>query len=151
MLFLKIATTNISFGSVSSGCDGTFDNVQHTINTPNYPSNYGNNELCHWRIEASSGAKIQLQFESFITEGGIYDYLTIYDGRNENSTNLGRFSGFSGRFSRPSPKVSTGSQMYLTWRTDGDTLFNGFKIKVIASFRKYNYIRLIVYQNDDNR
>ena len=130
MLFHKIASVNISFGTVSSGCDGTFDNVQHTINTPNYPSNYGNNERCHWRIEASPGAKIQLQFESFITESATYDYLTIYDGSGENSTSLGRFGGSS----TPSPKVSTGSQMYLTWRTDGDTLFNGFKIRLSRYF-----------------
>ena len=145
MLFHKIATVNISFGSVSSGCDGTFDNVQHTINTPNYPSYYGINELCHWRIEASPGVKIQLQFETFITESISYDYLMIYDGSSENSTILGRFGGSS-----PStPKVSTGSQMYLVWRSDETTTRNGFKIKVIP-FRKYNHIKSGAYQNIGN-
>ena len=144
MLFHKIATVNISFGSISSGCAGTFDNVQQRINTPNYPSNYGNDERCHWRIEASPGAKIQLQFETFRTESSTYDYLIIYDGSSESSTSQGPFGGSS----TPSPKVSTGSQMYLFWRTDGSTNNSGFKINVIASFRKYKCIRLGAYQNN---
>ena len=142
-MIFKIATVTISLdpGESNIGCGGTFDNVQHTINTPNYPGNYGSLERCHWRIEASSGARIQLQFESFDTER-TFDKLNIYDGSSTNSLNLGPFHGGG---STPSPKVSTGSQMYLTWSTDGSGFFSGFKINVKASFYgKYNYMRFEV-------
>ena len=145
MLFPKIATANIAFGSNSSGCDGTFDNVHHTINSPNYPSNYGNNELCHWRIQASPGARIQLQFETFVTERR--DYIFMYDGSTESSSLLGKLSGNFG--SLLSPIFSTGSQLYVIWDTDASITRSGFKIKVIA-FRKYNHIKLGAYQNDGN-
>ena len=60
------------------------------MTSPNYPSNYGNNENCEWSITLPEGSIIRLKFDSFKTEDD-YDILTIYDGASDSATELQRY------------------------------------------------------------
>ena len=76
--------------AIDFSCSGTADTEQGTINTPNYPDNYDNNNLCTWLI--SSSHRVKLVFTTFSSESG-WDFLYVYDGSSTSSTLLGVFDG----------------------------------------------------------
>ena len=118
---------DISYGSRT--CSGTMNNQEKTIKSPNYPSPYGNNDNCHWKIQTSAGGRIELRFEEFETETR-HDSLSVYNGRsNSNSQHIR--SPLSGSLN-PNNIVSTGNEMYLVWDSDATTRRKGFKIEITA-------------------
>ncbi|XP_070579237.1 protein SpAN-like [Ptychodera flava] len=48
-----------------------------TVTSPNYPGNYGDDQECHWLLEAPVGTRISLRFDSFYVESGGSD--CVYD------------------------------------------------------------------------
>ncbi|KAI8522161.1 scavenger receptor [Branchiostoma belcheri] len=71
-----------------TGCGGNLTAPSGgPVTSPNYPGNYGNNENCEWAITVPEGSIIILTFDSFHTEYG-YDFLTIYDGANDNAAEI---------------------------------------------------------------
>ena len=68
---------------------------------------------------------VRLTFEEFVVETKCsYDCLKVYDGRNENSTLLGQFSGTD----RPDDVVSTGRFLFLVFSSDSNVAKRGFVI-----------------------
>ena len=77
--------------AVDFSCSGTADEEQGTINTPNYPDYYDNNNVCTWLI--SSSHRVKLVFTTFSLESG-YDFLYVYDGSSNSSPLLRTFDGY---------------------------------------------------------
>ena len=130
-----IGNAVISYGS--STCSGTINNEEQTINSRNYPRDYGSYENCHWRIQTSVGGRIELKFLDFRTQGSTRDYLTVYNGgRISSSQQIGNRLGGN---INPSDIVSTGNQMYITWTSDYSSEYRGFEIEIRA-FGKFTFI-----------
>jgi len=63
-----------------------------------------------------------------------YDRLEIFDGKDTSSRQLGRLCG-SGL---PSPVVSTGSRLYMTFYTDASVQRKGFDITHTTGYNNNN-------------
>ena len=109
--------------SITASCSGTSDSLVHTINSPNYPSNYGDNANCNWRIVGPTGTQLRLHFNDFTTESNV-DKLSVYDGASSNSNEILSVSGPS----VPNDITSTSNNLYVTFETDGNVVKRGFKI-----------------------
>ncbi|KAI8510954.1 Carboxylesterase 5A [Branchiostoma belcheri] len=99
--------------------------------SPSYPDNYQNNLRHTWTIRAPDPAQVVLlEFTEFDLEAAAYgvcryDSLSVYDGEFPNEENLlGTFCGSD----LPDPQRSTGNVMTLTFQTDEQESFPGFKI-----------------------
>jgi len=91
------------------------------IKSPNYPAAYPNNIDEIWNLEVEEGQKILLTFESFDLESHDdcdYDFLQISGGSVEK-----KYCGSD----KPSPVMSSGNTMDITFHTDHSVKRNGFK------------------------
>ncbi|XP_026057290.1 cubilin-like [Carassius auratus] len=121
------------FEAHSSACGGLIElndgDAPGYITSPNYPSNYPQNIDCVWIITVPNGEAVQLDFEDdFYIEphtGCMYDYIEIRDGPTSDAGLIGRLCGNT----RPSTQHSSGTTMYLRFRTDGSVTHIGFKAK----------------------
>uniref|UniRef100_A0A8R1DVH8 CUB domain-containing protein n=1 Tax=Caenorhabditis japonica TaxID=281687 RepID=A0A8R1DVH8_CAEJA len=91
------------------------------VTSPNFPENYPNNAFCSYLLTAQAGNIIELEFVAFNTEAG-YDVLYVYDGPNNASTMIGKFSGKQ----IPSIILSTGNSIYMFFSSDLVNNFSGF-------------------------
>ncbi|XP_019639370.1 PREDICTED: CUB and sushi domain-containing protein 2-like, partial [Branchiostoma belcheri] len=98
------------------------------VTSPNYPSNYGNNENCEWSITVPEGSIIRLTFDSFYTERN-YDFLTIYDGASDNAAEMGELTG---EYWQISPIISTSNTLFLRFTSDWITSRQGFQFSYIS-------------------
>ncbi|XP_076455418.1 tolloid-like protein 2 [Babylonia areolata] len=100
-----------------------------TIQSPNFPYNYTNNQNCVYTITAPVGYKVTLNFTDFELESHwncSYDYLEIRDG-NETSPVIGRYCR-----SLPGPKRASGNQMTIRFHSDGSVIKRGFRATFIS-------------------
>ncbi|KAL0156415.1 hypothetical protein M9458_047661, partial [Cirrhinus mrigala] len=99
------------------------------ITSPNYPSNYPQNIDCVWIVTVPNGEAVQLDFEGdFYIEphsGCMFDYVEVRDGPTLNADLIGRLCGNT----RPSTQHSSGTNMYIRFRTDHSVTHIGFKAK----------------------
>ena len=58
-----------------AACGGVLTDLEQTVMSPNYPSNYPNSVTCVWSLNI--GKSFQLEFEAFHTDPG-YDLLRAY-------------------------------------------------------------------------
>eukprot|EP00058_Branchiostoma_floridae_P013474 XP_002598962.1 hypothetical protein BRAFLDRAFT_79895 [Branchiostoma floridae] len=73
-------------------CGGSFTAPSGgPMTSPNYPSNYGNNEICEWLITVPAENRILLTFHSnvYLEKGN--DFLVIYDGGSDKAAELWRW------------------------------------------------------------
>ena len=63
-----------------SSCEGTLDEENSIIKTPNYPEPYNIKEICIWRVVGPCGSQITLEFYDFDLEVN-HDYLYIDGSR----------------------------------------------------------------------
>lgn len=107
--------------AINFSCSGTADREQGTINTPNYPDDYDNYNLCTWLI--SSSHRVKLVFTTFSVESG-WDFLYVYDGSSTSSTPLGIFDGYT-----PGHVVeSSAEHLFLKFTSDSIVTKQGFLI-----------------------
>ena len=97
--------------------EGTFDDGSNI-------EDYENNKDIYYLIQPPNANNITLNFLSLDTEEGS-DYVTIYDGSNTSSPELGKFSGNELPFTR----VSTNGSMLVRFKTDGAITRSGWKAK----------------------
>jgi len=84
--------------------------------------NYQNSERSQVTINSPAGGNIDLIFSDFALEGG-FDYLTIYDGPDEFSPQIGRFS----QDELVDETISSpGSIVTLLFTSDGSVTRSGF-------------------------
>ncbi|XP_070575399.1 blastula protease 10-like [Ptychodera flava] len=109
-------------------CGGTYTGTGGVLTSPNYPSNYGNNANCNYRVEVPVNHTILLTFTMFKTENG-RDNLHVYDGADTNTyVSNATFTGSS----IPSDFTSTGNQLYLVFESDSSDTSKGFYATYIA-------------------
>lgn len=106
-----------------------------TITSPGYPSNYGNNLECYWRIQAGSflsGYIVKVTFNDFQVGGGslgicFRDELKFYDGDSKFSNPLGSYCGTV----NPEVIYSSGHYLYVKFLS-GYGSYKGFSFNVAA-------------------
>ena len=112
------------------------------IESPGYPNSYPNNAYETWILTAPNASIISIKFHYFHvrtiaeykkelniksyyflsqTENG-YDFVTIYDGPNDQSTQIEKLSGNLGSFNFS----STGNSLFVKFESDSGQQYTGF-------------------------
>ncbi|KAM9719937.1 neuropilin-1a-like [Menidia menidia] len=99
------------------------------LTSPGYPATYPPSQQCAWVITApEAGQKILINFNPhFDLEDREckYDYVEVYNGRDEFSPMLGKFCGKIA----PSPIISSGNQLLIKFVSDYETHGAGFSVR----------------------
>ncbi|XP_077483788.1 cubilin-like [Amblyomma americanum] len=107
------------------GCGGVLSRDKGRFSSPGHPNPYENGLLCEWEIRATAGERLRLRFERFELESHPncrWDALEVFDGSDDRSPLLRRACGDS----LPPPVTSTGSTLYVRFKTDENTRLQGF-------------------------
>lgn len=116
---------SFDFGApLSASCSGTITltATSDTLSDGSGANNYSNNSNCNWLIQPTNPVQnITLSFSSFNVASG--DTLFVYDGTNNSATIILAYSGNS----TPSPTTSTGSAMYIEFKTNGSVTDQGWE------------------------
>ena len=141
----------ISFFSIDdeAGCDNTFTKSPGIVNSPNYPSNYPSGVDCGTLIVAPSGQIVRLTILDFQLEPDFnadcssnWDTLSIYDADAiDEEALIGVFCGntINGYFE------STGSRMYVVFKSDGTVTRRGYQASfVFQDGKKYCVLQLTI-------
>ncbi|XP_064410135.1 cubilin [Latimeria chalumnae] len=123
----------LRYEALSLACGGniyvTNSNPTGHISSPNYPNNYPHNIDCIWIIIVPNGEAVRVDFEDRFyierTSSCNYDYLELRDGANSDAPLIVKLCGSD----HPSTQRSTGTVMYLRFRTDLSVTHVGFKLK----------------------
>ncbi|KAG4066297.1 hypothetical protein HA402_000521 [Bradysia odoriphaga] len=112
-----------------SVCGGTIEHPLFEFSSPLNGSQYPNNIECIWDISTSIGYHIGLSFiNRFFLEDSTdctKDYIEIQDYVDENWQKMTRVCGRA----TPKPLNSTGNKMRVIFRTNENTVGEGFTIK----------------------
>ncbi|KAI4899114.1 hypothetical protein NFI96_028562 [Prochilodus magdalenae] len=105
--------------SAGAPCGGDLTNSRGEFFSPQYPNNYPNNADCTWRLLASEGKDIYLNF-TFTELEGCCDSIRVYDGPTYAYPLLGRL---------PQDQIHFKSTRNLTvvFRSDGSVTRQGFR------------------------
>ena len=99
------------------------------IQSPNYPSSYEPGKDCRTKITFST--RILLRFLYFDVEEVAdcdYDYLIIYDGPDDSSSQIGtKLCGNT----NPTEIESSGTTIHILFHTDSSEQRDGFQIQVL--------------------
>ncbi|XP_067665913.1 cubilin-like [Haliotis asinina] len=106
------------------------------IASPNYPFNYPSNIERTWKIDAGEYYRVEInvtysQLESSV--GCQNDYVEAFDGSDSKSTSLGRWCGGT----KPN-KTSSGSLMFLKFKSNSHVVDRGFIIKYTVKYGGIN-------------
>ncbi|XP_048237900.1 cubilin-like isoform X1 [Haliotis rufescens] len=125
---------NATFTAIPGGCGGFFSSRTGSIFSKNYPNAYPHNTDCQWLIQLEENRPVELTFVDFDVEGSStcsFDYVTVNDGDNDNSTELLKHCGNA----LPTPVTyrSSSNQMYVRMRTDFSVSGRGFKANYVSA------------------
>ncbi|KAI4790357.1 hypothetical protein KUCAC02_034685, partial [Chaenocephalus aceratus] len=115
----------------SKECGGTLTDPQRIIQSPGFPEEYQDEQICYWHIRVRLGQRIQLLFQEFDLEedsGCLADYLEVYDSYDD-------VSGFAGRYCGdylPDDITSTGNVMTLKFLSDASVTAGGFRLQYVT-------------------
>ncbi|XP_070564553.1 cubilin-like [Ptychodera flava] len=116
---------------IAKPCGGAFFTKPDTrlvIQSPNYPSDYNNNERCVWNVTASSpDTQLWVRFRDFVTEPG-HDWVDVGNGLDE--TDLTTRERHHSGFVRPISWLSSAAEMWMTFTTDNSVTYRGFLIYI---------------------
>ena len=120
-LFLTLFTVSVC-ARRSSGTSGV-------IASPRFPNNYPRNTNCEHVIQTDPGKRIMIRFTDFTLEpdrlGCSNDVLTVQDGNSYRSPLLQTLCGYN----LPSLIRSSGSKVFLRFRTNARNEFKGFRLE----------------------
>ncbi|XP_067127393.1 protein tolkin-like [Centruroides vittatus] len=115
--------------------------VEHLYSHAKYgDQNYDNKEDCDWFIIAKDNGRVRLSFLTFEVEHEQdcgYDFVDVYDGRDDSSHLLGKFCGNK----VPPEMISTGDSILLRFRSDDTINMKGFSVA---------YAEIESYEDDDD-
>ncbi|CAG9771064.1 unnamed protein product [Ceutorhynchus assimilis] len=103
--------------------------------SPNYPYDYQPNKECSWKITVSKTYQVAIKFLTFDLEHHVdcsYDYVTIQNGLEENSTVANTLCGTI----VPDPVISSTNEMTVKFFSDKSNQRGGFSAKIIAEFNE---------------
>lgn len=95
-------------------------------------SNYGNNQQCYWFISPPCASSVTLSFSAFNTEAN-YDGIIVYNGWDNNATQLAVYSGTS----IPSSVTSNTGKMLVVFVSDYSTSMQGFSANYSSTGSAY--------------
>ncbi|KAK4005992.1 hypothetical protein OUZ56_011123 [Daphnia magna] len=84
-----------------------------TIESPNFPNDYGSDLKCLYTIESPTDTKIELTFTQFIVEN-CCDFITVFDGESDPLQIA--LNGYQ----IPEVTTSTANKMTIKFTTNGD-------------------------------
>ncbi|XP_076768323.1 LOW QUALITY PROTEIN: CUB and sushi domain-containing protein 3 [Arvicanthis niloticus] len=108
-------------------CGENITAMNGTIYSPGYPDEYPNFQDCFWLVRVPPGNGIYINFTVLQTEP-IYDFITVWDGPDQNSPQIGQFSGNTALES----VYSTSNQILIKFHSDFTT--SGF---FVLSYHAY--------------
>ncbi|XP_075438529.1 CUB and sushi domain-containing protein 3 isoform X5 [Ascaphus truei] len=108
-------------------CGGNITAMNGTIYSPAYPDEYPNFQDCLWLVKVPPGNGIYINFTVLQTEP-IYDFITVWDGPDQSSPQIGQFSGNTALES----VYSTSNQVLIKFHSDFTT--SGF---FVLSYHAY--------------
>ncbi|CCD66788.1 C-type LECtin [Caenorhabditis elegans] len=111
-----------------SSCNSTLLMAPGKITSPNFPSNYGNNQFCSYHLSTLGSYRVALYFLTFTTEF-FFDFVVVYDGDSASSPKMGNYSGSKNPFAL----TSTGNNMFVTFKSDHSNTFQGFDARFQSS------------------
>uniref|UniRef100_A0A674ETW4 CUB and Sushi multiple domains 3 n=1 Tax=Salmo trutta TaxID=8032 RepID=A0A674ETW4_SALTR len=94
-------------------CGGNITSMNGTIYSPGHPEEYPNFQDCVWSVRVPPGNGIYINFTVLSTEP-IYDYITVWDGPDQSSPQIGQFSGNTALES----VYSTSNQILIKFHSD---------------------------------
>ncbi|KAL6457096.1 hypothetical protein MHYP_G00340590, partial [Metynnis hypsauchen] len=94
-------------------CGGNITAMNGTIFSPGHPAEYPNFQDCVWSVRVPPGNGIYINFTVLSTEP-IYDYITVWDGPDQSSPQIGQFSGNTALES----VYSTSNQILIKFHSD---------------------------------
>uniref|UniRef100_A0A8C3QXE4 CUB and Sushi multiple domains 3 n=1 Tax=Cyanoderma ruficeps TaxID=181631 RepID=A0A8C3QXE4_9PASS len=97
-------------------CGGNITAMNGTIYSPGYPDEYPNFQDCFWLVRVPPGNGIYINFTVLQTEP-IYDFITVWDGPDQTSPQIGQFSGNTALES----VYSTSNQILIKFHSDFTT------------------------------
>ncbi|XP_053215446.1 cubilin [Podarcis raffonei] len=114
-------------------CGGNFyisqSNPSGFVSSPGHPGNYPPHADCVWTIIAPFGAAVELQFEDHFdiqsSPNCTLSYLELRDGADANSPVIAKLCGNS----LPGIQRSSGSTLYMRFRSDSIDPHTGFNVK----------------------
>ncbi|XP_076456132.1 uncharacterized protein LOC143290510 isoform X2 [Babylonia areolata] len=115
----------------TEACGWNTTALQGTIQSPNFPGNYSNDQDCVYIITAPAGYQVTLTFTDFDLEphgNCLYDYVEIRDG-DETSPRLGRYCNTS----LPMPERTFGNQMWIRFFSDTSNTRGGFRATFVSA------------------
>uniref|UniRef100_A0A8C7GAZ9 CUB and Sushi multiple domains 3 n=2 Tax=Oncorhynchus TaxID=8016 RepID=A0A8C7GAZ9_ONCKI len=108
-------------------CGGNITSLNGTIYSPDHPAEYPNFQDCLWSVRVPPGNGICINFTVLNTEP-IYDYITVWDGPDQGSPQIGQFSG-----NTPQKEVyTTANHVLIKFHSDFST--SGF---FVLSYHAY--------------
>jgi CUB/sushi domain-containing protein len=108
-------------------CGGTQTGSSGTILSPNYPNNYGNNNMCEWVITAPLGTTLFITFNLFSTEYR-FDYVWVV----VPSTCVG-YNGYTGYGPQGNSISVSNNTAAVIFYSDSNVTSSGFNITWRAS------------------
>ncbi|XP_040210578.1 CUB and sushi domain-containing protein 3-like [Rana temporaria] len=108
-------------------CGGNITAMNGTIYSPGYPDEYPNFQDCFWLVRVPPANGIYINFTVLQTEP-IYDFITVWDGPDQSSPQIGQFSGNTALES----VYSTSNQVLIKFHSDFTT--SGF---FVLSYHAY--------------
>lgn len=134
---LESKIQNIYALFLTGSCSYYLNRHNGHFKSPNYPSNYGNNEHCTWLIEVPRGYYIYLNFGLLDLERCSYcgcDVVTIFDGNSRTSPMIKRACD---QQTSGCGMYSSGRFLFVEFSSDGSVTRRGF----YATFYlvSYNY------------
>nr|XP_032817255.1 CUB and sushi domain-containing protein 3-like isoform X3 [Petromyzon marinus] len=115
-------------------CGGNMTDLNGTIYSPGYPDEYPDFQDCYWLIKVPLGYGVFVNFTQLHTEP-VYDYITVWDGLDQDSPQLGQFSGNTALES----VRSTSHQVLVKFHSDFST--SGF---FVLSYQVYQLMSCVV-------
>ncbi|XP_048835385.1 tumor necrosis factor-inducible gene 6 protein [Brienomyrus brachyistius] len=112
-------------------CGGILTEQHRLINSPGYPDEYEDEQICYWHIRLRYGQRVQLRFLEFDVEDDtacLSDYLEIYDSYDDVTGFVGRFCGDD----LPEDFISTGNVITLKFLSDSSVTAGGFQLEYFA-------------------
>ncbi|MBS1557823.1 MAG: M4 family metallopeptidase [Bacteroidetes bacterium] len=94
--------------------------------------NYGNNQKCYWFISPPCASSVTLSFSQFNTEQN-YDGIIVYNGWDNNATQLAAYSGTS----IPSSVTSNTGKMLVIFVSDYSYNMQGFTANYTSTGSAY--------------
>jgi len=125
---------SVDYSSIYSGSDAAscFESADHTLSQDEAGtfgcSGYGPNVRVTWAVSTPANTVIIMDFTHFQTEFN-YDFVTVYDGTNDQGTVLAHYSGYT----IPDPVRTSSNRAFIVFTSDDAVNYDGFTVSYHAA------------------